>query len=98
MKKHRKIKRFQECNIIEKIWRCRWYLLIPLWTIKMYLKSKRTEHPLKLEWAYSIAIGSAQVKMEWWYTVEETKHYLQHKVFMSSQNARHRKMNHNRYL
>jgi len=32
-------KRFQECNWVEKLWRYRWYLLIPFqWFWYMYIK------------------------------------------------------------
>ena len=35
-----KNKRFQECNWVEKLWRYRWYILIPFkWVWYMYIKS-----------------------------------------------------------
>mgnify|MGYP001427317075 CR=1 FL=1 len=79
-KKERPI-RFQDCPWYIRAWRYRWYLLIPWWTVRGWLTpwlemdgSLSKEEPWNT-WAisYSIAVGTAQGKMEWYYTWEEVK-------------------------
>lgn len=62
------MKRYQECSLPVRIWRRRYYLPIPFLTIYWYFT---TPHPLN--WCWSIAIGNAQVKMRWVYTLDEVK-------------------------
>jgi len=71
-----KKKRYQECNPLEKLWRRRYYLGIPKDAFQMWVrsrvwaeKSSSDLHSFRNCW--SIAIGSAQVPMEWYYTQEE---------------------------
>lgn len=49
-----------------KLWRRRHYLYIPIDTIKTWFRSD-----ISLKHCFSIAIGWAQVKMDWTYTLEE---------------------------
>lgn len=65
-------KRYQDCSIIEKIWRRRWYLMIPIYTIDMW--HNNLDMPLKE--CYAVAIGLAQCKMLWLYDWEEVKSRL----------------------
>lgn len=73
-------KRFQECSKLVKIWRYRWYLLIPFkWSsmmIKRYiriLKEGKDEDDLyftgRVLWG--IIVGEMQINMKWYYTSEE---------------------------
>ena len=62
------MKRFQECNRIEKIWRYRWYLLIPF---KFFYHYRKTPFNSNLMW--SILVGKAHSKMKWYFTSEEVK-------------------------
>tara|TARA_R110000772_G_scaffold20466_5_gene56870 strand:+ start:30454 stop:30675 length:222 start_codon:yes stop_codon:yes gene_type:complete len=63
-------KRFQECSKIVQIWRYRWYLTIPFeWFYICYIKMGITNKKL----IYSLLIGDAQYKMEWYYTSDEVK-------------------------
>jgi hypothetical protein len=66
-------KRFQECNWLEKFWRYRWYLYIPIEFLLTQFKRKSfTESNL----VWSLMIGEAQYKMRWYYTSEEIKEKL----------------------
>ncbi len=76
------MKRFQECNTIEKVWRYRWYLALPF----LYLHYKSKALPInevddegkiidtiypdgKLIW--KLTKSEIQVKMNWVYTPDE---------------------------
>jgi hypothetical protein len=90
--KNRKRKRFQECNWLEKTWRYRWYLLIPLqWiyytatsSFKVYKDKKEGKKIIHTDEYYVIKgvdlwkllKGTAQGKMRWYYTWEEVKENL----------------------
>lgn len=86
----KKEKRFQECSPIEKIWRYRWYLLIPFeavytWLAYIYYSKCEMEEDEDLSWAdfrlhWSLAIGMAQRKMKWYYTSKETTKYFATKL------------------
>ena len=73
------MKRFQECNKIVKLWRYRWYLLIPfkwLWhsyAIPLPVTDDETliSVNLKKKLLWRILVGDAQCNMEWYYTHEE---------------------------
>jgi hypothetical protein len=73
-------KRYQECNWLVKLWRRRWYLAIPfqwLWhTCLSPMKVIPTDEgdevwELNGKQLWKVLIGSAQIKMNWWYTMEE---------------------------
>ena len=69
--------RFQNQRWYVKLWRFRWYLKIPFDTITYRFKSKFTDGEWKK--AYSLAIGDAQYKMKWIYTLQEAKKLLENK-------------------
>jgi len=87
-----KMKRFQECNKLEKLWRFRWYLAIPfqwLWftyiiSFKVYrdeMVNDKIEHTDNFDVMsgknlWSLLIGSAQIKMKWYHTHEEVMERL----------------------
>ena len=56
--------RYQEQRWYVKLWRRRWYLLIP-WDAWRWRGCKEIIHP------WHLAVGVAQGKMEWYYTMEE---------------------------
>jgi hypothetical protein len=80
-------KRFQECNWAEKLWRYRFYILIPFkWAYYNWVKnftvidvetnSPETPVPyetltLKGKELWGILIGDAQLKMNWIWTSDE---------------------------
>jgi hypothetical protein len=68
--------RFQYQPWYIKLWRYRWYLLIPLDIFKMWLYNKTSKdfippNPYSLQNYCDIAIGSAQIKMKWVYDFED---------------------------
>lgn len=70
--------RYQFQSWYIKLWRRRWYLLIPFWTIIHFI-AERDEPPewkLSLGECWHLAIGVAQGKMHWWHTMEEVKERL----------------------
>jgi phenolic acid decarboxylase len=69
--------RFQDQPWYVKLWRFRWYLKIPFDTITYRFKSRFTDGEWKK--AYSLAIGDAQYKMKWFYTLDEAREKLSKK-------------------
>ena len=81
------MKRFQDCNRIIKIWRYRWYLLIPfrwLWfsliqEFKVYRDDNKNGEWVHTDFydvmggidLWKLLIGDAQIKMKWYHTHEE---------------------------
>ena len=63
-------KRFQECNLIGKIFRYRWYLCVPFIFIYQRIKYKSV-FSAKAEWG--IIISEMQCNMKWYYTSDEVK-------------------------
>ena len=67
--------RFQDCSTLIKIWRFRHYISVPVTAARIYLRDKRNpadpEEPIQFSEAWSVALGFAQIKMNWWYTLEE---------------------------
>lgn len=59
---------FQDQPWYIKVWRYRWYLRIPYYTVLYRYKSNFADGEWKL--AYSIAKGEAQYKMKWYYTLK----------------------------
>lgn len=72
--------RYQESPWYIRLWRRRWYLMIPWWTFQFMRhpwvdpKTGRLahDHPYNsFKVAWSIAHGTADVKMNWTYTWDE---------------------------
>ena len=86
------MKRFQECNRLGKLWRYRWYLLIPfkwVWMtyinpLKVYkdeldgdtLVHTNSYYNPKGKNLWSLLIGMAQSKMKWYHTMEEMTEFF----------------------
>ena len=68
---------FQEQPWYIKLWRYRHYLRIPYSTIIYRYRSKIEYKNWK--YALNIAIGDAQIKMKWFYTLEEVNERLKGK-------------------
>lgn len=69
-------KRFQECNKLEKLWRYRWYLLLPFVWLKMKTSiSLNDVDDLNLtnKNIWRLSKGLMQSKMKWYYTMEEVE-------------------------
>lgn len=85
------MKRFQDCKGIEKLWRYRWYLLIPFrYMYYNYFSNLNCiEHDdennysgtysLKNKVLWKVLIGEAQGQMKWYYTMEEVKERIDKK-------------------
>ena len=89
------MKRYQECNRIEKVWRRRWYIVIPFIAAYNYLSRQKIfldvsiNNELKhtdifeyMSWkmCWRIALGIAQSNMKWYYTSEEVFERLNKKL------------------
>ena len=81
------MKRFQKCNIIEKIWRCRWFLLLPFqWAWYSWIKPFKVYQDdiingklvatdkyeiMTNKNLWGLLISDIQIRMEWVYTHED---------------------------
>jgi len=91
--------RFQDCPWYIQVWRYRWYLLIPWWTVRGWLTpwlemdgSLSKDEPWNTwEISYSIAIGLAQGEMHWYYTWDEVKERLDFKYPPAKRKKRKKK-------
>jgi hypothetical protein len=79
----RNVKRYQECSWPVRLWRRRHYLGIPYRAIRYWWSSKRHTKPddefgpMSFGLCWSIAIGEAQIDMNWYYTGEEMREHLE---------------------
>ena len=72
--------RFQFQPWYVKLWRRRHQLLIPYEALRTYMGGrKRNSWGSRSAWhiAWSIAVGEADMKMEWWWTSDELKERLE---------------------
>lgn len=67
------MKRFQECNRIVKIWRYRWYLLIPFKFAYSYILINKIHNHYDFDLIWGMEKANAQIKMKWYHTNEEVK-------------------------
>ena len=70
--------RFQDQKWYVKLWRFRWYLKIPFDTVRNYFANRKI-YKDSIYVAYSLAIGDAQYRMNWLYTLQETTEHLENK-------------------
>lgn len=71
-------KRYQVQPWYIKLWRRRWYLAIPYWTLNAWLKGATAEFPIRVLWGLYTAM--AQTKMDWYYTLEECRERWQKRI------------------
>lgn len=64
--------RFQDSPWYVRLWRRRWLLLVPWWTLKQRLSPGHWEF-IDREWAnaWGLSCGIAHGRMGWWFTAEE---------------------------
>jgi hypothetical protein len=62
-------KRYQDCNRIEKIWRMRHYIKLPIMWILWKFSKHNNEFNGPTYW--ELLISMAQIEMKWYYTNEE---------------------------
>lgn len=67
--------RFQNQPWFVKLWRYRFYLLIP-WNATLLWWWNRKDEDIDFSVAWGICIGGAQIKMKWYYTMEEMEERL----------------------
>lgn len=70
--------RFQDQVWYVKLWRYRWYLKVPLDTLRIYFANKKLVDN-NLYFAYSLAMSEAHIKMNWLYTMDEAMKVLENK-------------------
>ena len=68
--KFNKQTRYQDCSLMEKTWRRRYYVLIPFETIYIYIFNIGE---LTLKESYGLSKGLAQLRMNWMHSWEEVK-------------------------
>ena len=71
-----KSQRFQNQTWYVKLWRFRFYLLIPFQTVMIFFNSliyEEKEHRVSFRNCWSLSIGLAQVEMNWTYDWDEVK-------------------------
>jgi len=66
--------RYQNQPWYIRLWRRRFYLTIPYYAVKIWLTTSWDEMPFKHCWG--LAVGDAQLMMEWYYTDDEVRSYL----------------------
>ena len=74
-------KRYQECSSIEKLWRLRYYLILPFQFIyhQYFVPFKVIEDETgdvynpRSKNLWKLLIGIAQGDMQWYYTMDEVK-------------------------
>jgi hypothetical protein len=74
--------RFQDSNLITKLWRCKWYLLIPFIALRLFLShviSNNMNEKLSFKLCWSLAKGRMQIKMKWYYTNDEVMQRVKEK-------------------
>ena len=71
-------KRYQDCGLLEKLWRRRYYLVIPFQGISIWFMNKinPNEFPMTLKESFFLATGIADVNMNWLYSWEDVKKRL----------------------
>jgi hypothetical protein len=77
------MKRYQECRWPVRLWRRRHYLAVPVEALLLWLKARAhylnhpcSERPPRMRTfsvAWGVAKGSAQFRMEWWYSMDELR-------------------------
>ena len=87
--------RYQECNKLEKLWRCRWYIIVPFKATWYYIsKTKIYEDKIEngkvkptgkfdiMPWklCWSVATGNIHYKMKYYYTAEEAFSSIEKKL------------------
>ncbi|MBF0446439.1 MAG: hypothetical protein HQL68_12725 [Magnetococcales bacterium] len=80
--------RCQDASNIVKLWRCRFYLAVPFTAIRMYI-SNSGHSAVNFIASWQIAVGLAQVRMQYYYEIEEVMEKLNEisTVFANSRNA-----------
>jgi hypothetical protein len=68
-----KNKRYQECNMLGKLWRRRFYLYIPFQVLYARIKHRKSLSKFDKSILWRTYEGEAQIKMKWTYTSAEVE-------------------------
>jgi hypothetical protein len=80
------MKRYQECRWPIRLWRRRYYLPIPFKALRIWLAQRRRpvldneDWQLSFSTCWSLCIGLAQAKMNWFYDWDEVKQRIQERI------------------
>lgn len=66
--------RYQNCRWYVRLWRRRHYLVIPYEAVRLWGNDEVGSHPFSFYWGW--AIGEADVRMEWTYSLDEVDREL----------------------
>jgi hypothetical protein len=69
-------KRYQECSLAEKLWRRRFYCLIPIYAVDLW----HNNLDMNFSECWVLSTGIIQSKMNWLYTWNEMKEKLFKKI------------------
>jgi len=75
-----KADRYQHQPWHVKLWRRRHYIPIPFVAVRIYLATRKSREGLPFRAAWSIAIGLAQVKMNWLHDWSEIRDRLDARI------------------
>lgn len=67
--------RYQNQPWYIRLWRRRWYLVIPYSAITSWWSQLCTHDPITFKHCWGIAIGLTHMQMKWYYTSEEVFEY-----------------------
>ena len=76
-------RRYQDCQWYEKLWRRRYYIIVPFNALIFWWQSRKNEYPFQFKTCLSLSIGLAQSKMNWVYDWKELRRKMK-AVFVSN--------------
>lgn len=82
-------RRFQECGWLERMWRRRLYLGVPLRALKLYQAWSGPDRSRALCWGLSV--GIAQADMNYVYTTEEVFTRIRERLHQQAHQAQYRR-------
>ena len=84
--------RYQDCNMLVKLWRRRYYLYIPFQVLYTRIRhmNKLTKFDKSILW--DTYLGEAQLNMKWTYTSDEVKENLKVTVAEHKKKIRDKKL------
>jgi hypothetical protein len=65
--------RYQHQPWYIKLWRMRWLLMVPVWTLRRVGHQYSDGYALTPRFSWSLARGTAHYKMDYWYTMDEVE-------------------------
>ena len=84
--------RYQECNMLVKLWRRRHYLYIPFRVLYARIKYRKSLTKFDKSILWSDCVGEAQASMNWTYTSTEVDKYIKSNVAERKKKIRDKKL------